>query len=278
MTIVRRRQRAAPARRRRRRSSPVSARAAFRAKHGEPALWAPAASSRSSATSARRSTRGARPAEAAESARRRRGADRSLSRRRPRERPDRCCSDDIALLDDVGAQLRSTSGHGPRVRGADGRTVDNVLLEMERRGPRFLRRHDADRPGHGSAEPGARAGRGSSAGGRRRAAAESRSGSTELIDWLVDADFRQWQRVTRHLCGSPPRAPRPHRRQPDDEESRRVPRRAAAHGRIGRPRAQKVVDTYDRRREASELADGARNAVAAAAAAGAGAAGAGHAR
>ena len=39
--------------------------------------------------------------------------------------------------------------------------------------------------------------------------------------------------------------------------------------------AQKVVDTYDRRREASELADGARNAVAAAAAAGAGAVGLG---
>ena len=39
--------------------------------------------------------------------------------------------------------------------------------------------------------------------------------------------------------------------------------------------AQKVVDTYDRRREASQLADGARNAVAAAAAAGAGAVGLG---
>jgi hypothetical protein len=36
-----------------------------------------------------------------------------------------------------------------------------------------------------------------------------------------------------------------------------------------------VVDTFDRRREASELADGARNAVAAAAAAGAGAVGLG---
>src|SRR5450756_991507 len=39
--------------------------------------------------------------------------------------------------------------------------------------------------------------------------------------------------------------------------------------------AQKVVDTYDRRREASDLADGARNAVAAAAATGAGALGLG---
>ena len=39
--------------------------------------------------------------------------------------------------------------------------------------------------------------------------------------------------------------------------------------------AQKVVDTYDRRREASQLADGARNAVATAAAAGAGAVGLG---
>jgi hypothetical protein len=38
---------------------------------------------------------------------------------------------------------------------------------------------------------------------------------------------------------------------------------------------QRVVETYDRRREASELADGARNAVAAAAATGAGAVGLG---
>jgi len=43
---------------------------------------------------------------------------------------------------------------------------------------------------------------------------------------------------------------------------------------VGRA-AQTVVDTYDRRREASLLADGARNAVAAAAAAGAGALGLG---
>jgi hypothetical protein len=39
--------------------------------------------------------------------------------------------------------------------------------------------------------------------------------------------------------------------------------------------SQRVVDSFDRRREASELADGARNAVAAAAAAGAGAVGLG---
>jgi methyl-accepting chemotaxis protein len=43
---------------------------------------------------------------------------------------------------------------------------------------------------------------------------------------------------------------------------------------VGRE-AQRVVDSYDRRREAEELADGARNAVAAAAAVGAGALGLG---
>jgi hypothetical protein len=43
---------------------------------------------------------------------------------------------------------------------------------------------------------------------------------------------------------------------------------------VGRE-AQKVVDSYDRHREASELADGARNAVATAAAVGAGAVGLG---
>ncbi|MGH9370450.1 MAG: dynamin family protein [Vicinamibacterales bacterium] len=94
----------------------------------------------------------------------------------------------------------------------------------------------------------------------------------ELVDWLVDADLRQWQAVTNHLAER--------RRQYRD---RIVGEESGARFHYDRTRlidsvsreAQKVVDSYDRRREAQELADGARNAVAAAAAVGAGALGLG---
>ena len=94
----------------------------------------------------------------------------------------------------------------------------------------------------------------------------------ELVDWLVDADLRQWQAVTRHLAER--------RRQYKD---RIVGEEGGARFHYDRTRmldsvareTQKVVDSYDQRREAQELADGARNAVAAAAAVGAGALGLG---
>jgi small GTP-binding protein len=95
---------------------------------------------------------------------------------------------------------------------------------------------------------------------------------SELVDWLVDADLRQWQAVTRHLAER--------RRQYKD---RIVGEEGGARFHYDRSRmidsvareTQKVVDSYDRRREAQELADGARNAVAAAAAVSAGALGLG---
>jgi small GTP-binding protein len=95
---------------------------------------------------------------------------------------------------------------------------------------------------------------------------------SEVIDWLVDADFRQWQAVTGQLA-----------------ERRRLHRDRLAGGAeggqfhfdrtrlielVGRD-AQRVVESYDKKREGSELADGARSAVAAAAAVGAGALGLG---
>jgi small GTP-binding protein len=90
----------------------------------------------------------------------------------------------------------------------------------------------------------------------------------ELVDWLVDADLRQWQAVTSHLAER--------RRQ---YRERIVGEEGGAKFHYDRTRlidaatreSQKVVDSYDRRKEAEELADGARNAVAAAAAVGAGA-------
>jgi ABC-type multidrug transport system fused ATPase/permease subunit len=94
----------------------------------------------------------------------------------------------------------------------------------------------------------------------------------ELVDWLVDADLRQWQAVTRHLA----ERRRQHRdRIVGDEEAGRFHYdRARLIDSVGRE-AQRVVESYDRRREASALADGARNAVATAAAVGAGALGLG---
>jgi hypothetical protein len=94
----------------------------------------------------------------------------------------------------------------------------------------------------------------------------------ELIDWLVNADLRQWQAITAHLAER--------RRQytgqivEDADIDRFHYDRGGLIDSVGRE-AQRVVDTYDRRREAEELADGARNAVATAAAVGAGALGLG---
>ncbi len=94
----------------------------------------------------------------------------------------------------------------------------------------------------------------------------------ELVDWLVDADLRQWQDVTRHLSE---RRRQHHDRIVGDEDSGRFHYdRATLIESVGRE-AQRVLDSYDRRREANALADGARNAVATAAAVGAGALGLG---
>jgi len=95
--------------------------------------------------------------------------------------------------------------------------------------------------------------------------------ANDLVDWLVDADFRQWQAVTRHLEA----------------------RRREYEGRIidgggdaflqdrarlvedFRTSAERVVATYDREHEARAIAEGARAAVAASAALEVGAAGLG---
>ena len=80
-------------------------------------------------------------------------------------------------------------------------------------------------------------------------------------------DLRQWQAVTAHLA----ERRRQHRdRIVGDDAGRFHYDRARLIDSVGRE-AQRVVDSYDRRREAQELADGARNAVAAAAAISAGA-------
>ena len=93
----------------------------------------------------------------------------------------------------------------------------------------------------------------------------------DLIDWMVDADFRQWQSVTSSLAD---RRRERDGRPPGDDVGNFSSDRSRLIDSVGRE-AQRVVETYDRTRESAALAEGARGAVAAAAAAGAGALGLG---
>lgn len=95
---------------------------------------------------------------------------------------------------------------------------------------------------------------------------------SEMIDWLVDSDLRQWQAVTEHLA---------ERRR--EHEDRIVGSANIGSFHYDRERlidavsreAQRIVDTYDKMQEAEEIAAGAQNAVAASAAIEAGAIGLG---
>lgn len=91
---------------------------------------------------------------------------------------------------------------------------------------------------------------------------------SDLIDWMVSADLRQWQQVTLHLARR--REQYRDRIVGDPEVAGFHVERARLIESVGRE-AQRLVDGFDRQREAAALAEGARNSVAAAAAMGAGA-------
>jgi small GTP-binding protein len=87
--------------------------------------------------------------------------------------------------------------------------------------------------------------------------------TNEMIDWLVEADLRQWQAVMEHLAER--------RREHQDRivgdavgSQFHYDRERLIEG-VGRD-AQRVVETYDKEHEAEAIADGARNSVAALAA------------
>lgn len=88
---------------------------------------------------------------------------------------------------------------------------------------------------------------------------------SELVDWLVSVDLRQWQSVTRHLAE---RRRQYQNRIVGDDSGQFHYDRTRMIDAVSRE-AQRVVESYDKKREAQLLADNARNAVAAAAAAGA---------
>jgi small GTP-binding protein len=252
---------------------PVSARAAFRAKNGEPQLWASSGFEaleryirRTLDSASRMKLKLLNPV----------GVGAALIERYQAATRTRLAelSEDFTLIDDVERQLEAYERDMGRDFEGRMAAVDNVLLEMERRGSEFF-------------DDTLRIGRVLDLLNRSRlqegferqvvadAPQQIERRVHELIDWLVESDHRQWQRITRHLSV---------RRRAfqdrivggrDDDESRPFhdERRRLVENVGGA--AQKVVDGYDRRLEASQLADNARNAVATAAAAGAGAVGLG---
>jgi len=180
-------------------------------------------------------------------------------------------ANDLAVLADIERQLavyRSDMERGFELRRA---AVEKELGEMGMRGQRFF-------------EDTLRIGRVVDLLNRARvqkefedkvvadAPVQIERRVSELIDWLVDQDFRQWQAITSRLS---------ERHRHHGERVMGAPDVGTFHNdrsrlidSVGRE-AQRVVDTYDRRREAEAIADQARVAVAAAAAAGGAAVGLG---
>ena len=249
---------------------PVSAKAAFRAKNGEPQLWTASgfeALERYIRTSldaaARMQLKLLNPL----------GVGATLIDRYATATKERMAAlqADTTVLDDVEAQLAMFEADMAREFEGRMASVDNVLLEMERRGHDYF--DDTMRIGRvmdllNRARM--------QEGFERQVVADAPQlidkRVNELIDWLVDQDFRQWQRITKHL--SERRREFKDRVTLDDESRPFHDERRRMVETVGRA-AQDVVDTYDRRREASLLADGARNAVATAAATAGGAIGLG---
>lgn len=249
---------------------PVSARLAMRAKLGEPSLWAASRFEalehyvRSTLDQASRlKLKLLNPL----------GVGVSLTGRYLGLTRERLAllADDFAALEDVEAQLELYERD--MLREFDGRMaeIDNVLLQMERRGHDFF--DDTMRIGRVmDLLNRARVQQGFEQQVVADAPQQIERKVHELVDWLVDNDYRQWQRISAHLAE---RRREYRERIIGDPETRAFHQdRARLVEAVGRE-TQRVVETFDRRREASELADGARNAVAAAAAAGAGAVGLG---
>ena len=179
--------------------------------------------------------------------------------------------DDVTQLEDIERQLEVYRGDmraGFELRMT---AVEKVLVEMEARGHAFF-------------EDTLRVGRLFDLMNRARVQKEFEDRVVvdapeqierrvmDMIDWLVDQDFRQWQAITARLV----ERSREHKDRvlgAPDVGSFHSDRARLADS-VGRE-AQRVVDTYDKGREAAAIADQARIAVATAAAAGGAAVGLG---
>lgn len=169
---------------------------------------------------------------------------------------------DFALLEDIEAQngvYREDMERDFAYRMAD---VENVLFEMEQRGQDYF-------------DETLRVGRVFDLINKERIQREFTQRVVgdapqrievkinELIDWLVDSDFRQWQAVMDHLA---------ERRRQHQERIVGVDMSSGFHhdrqrliDEVG-AETSRVVDAYDRQREAEAIAVGAQSAVAALAA------------
>ena len=248
---------------------PVSARLALKAKQGDPTAWA---ASRFEALERYISTALDAPGRIYLKLLNPLGVGAALTERHGTIVRERLAllKEDFATLEEVEGQLAVYQDDLARdfaFRMAD---IDKILLEMERRG-------------HDYFDDTLRIGRVMDLLNRSRvqqsfeqrvvgdAPMQIERKVGELVDWLVAADLKQWQGVTRHLSER--------RRQyrdkivGDDSGQFHYDRTRLIDS--ASREAQRVVETYDQRREASIIADNARNAVAATAAAGAGALGLG---
>ena len=179
--------------------------------------------------------------------------------------------DDLRLLDDVEKQhavYRSDMDRQFELRMGE---IENLLLQMEQRGHVYF--DDMLRLGRVmDLLNKARVQEGFVRDVVADAPVQIERKVSELIDWMVGADLRQWQQVHGHLAD---------RRRQYRDRIVGDPEVAAFHVERGRlldsvgREAQRVVESFDRQREAATLAEGARNAVAASAAVGAGAVGLG---
>jgi small GTP-binding protein len=248
----------------------VSARLALRAKRGEPSVWAASGYealeeyvTTTLNAAGRAQLKLLNPLGVAVAV-----AERQLTSVRDRRS---LLKDDFSTLEQVEGQIdlyQRDMSRDFELRMAD---VENVLLEMERRGHQFF-------------DDTMRIGRVMDLLNRSRvqesferqvvadAPQQIERKVSALIDWIIDEDLRHWQGVTAHLAKRRQQYAGQIIENPDTERFHFDRRRMIDS--VGRE-AQRVVDGYDRQKEASELADGARNAVATAAAVGAGAVGLG---
>jgi small GTP-binding protein len=246
---------------------PVSARLALKAKQGDPGVWA---ASRFEALERYITSTLDAPGRVRLKLLNPLGVASALAARHGAAVHERLAllADDFATLDDVERQLGLYQQDLTRDLGLRMADIDRILLQMEQRGHEYF-------------DETMRIGRVMDLLNRSRVQAgferqvvadapqqiEKKIG--ELVDWLVEMDLRQWQAVTTHLAE---RRRQYRERIVGDDAGRFHYDRTRLIDAVGGD-AQRVVDSYDRRREAQELADGARNAVAAAAAVGAGAVG-----
>ncbi|MBT3391837.1 MAG: GTP-binding protein [Chloroflexi bacterium] len=170
--------------------------------------------------------------------------------------------DDFQMLEDVETQLDEY--RADMLRDFDFRLsdVDNVLYEMEQRGEAYF-------------DETMRLGRVFDLIKKERIQREFEvqvvgdvpqrieKKTAEMIDWSVDADLRQWQAVTEHIADRR----RKHKDRivgGDGAGNFHYDRERLIEG-IGQE-ARRVVDSYDKTKEAQHMAQGAQNAVAATAA------------